>query len=366
MNKKRIVVKIGSSVIAPGGKLDARLVSSLVKDVLRVENNGYKIILVTSGAIACGLAKLNRKKRPQDTYELMAISSFGQILLMDIFNANFQQHKKMCAQMLLIWDDFNDRTRFNNIRKTIEKLLTMDIIPIINENDAVSFEEIGFGDNDRLSALVAEVAGAQQLIILSDVDGLLDGDVVVKEVCGISEDIRSLVKTHKKFLTVGGMDTKLQAVAQANLFGITARIVNGRLKRIISRTLKGEDIGTVFLPQAKIEKSRKRWIHSKQIRGRIYIDEGARDALLNKGRSLLSVGITEVTSGFRKGDAVMVLDENGDVLGCGLVNYDSDIFRGSTKKKLEREVIHRDNFVKAVQGCHFYPDTERKKTSSQD
>ena len=242
-----------------------------------------------------------------------------------------------------------------NIRKTIDKLLEMNIIPIINENDAVSYEEIGFGDNDRLSAMVADLIGAEQLVILSDVKGLLDGDKVVKEVNRIDERIDSLVRRQRKTHTAGGMDTKLQAAEKANLSGIKMRIAYGRERRVISRIVDGEEIGTLFIPSKEIEKSRKRWIQSKQIKGCITIDEGAKEALLNKGKSLLSVGIIGVSPGFRKGDAVMVADEHDCILGCGLVNYDSDIFEGTIKKRLEKEVIHRDNFVKVAEGWRYNP-----------
>ncbi|MCK4912561.1 MAG: glutamate 5-kinase, partial [Candidatus Omnitrophica bacterium] len=191
---KKIVVKIGSSVIAPKGKLDSSLVLQLVKDILLVEKKGYKVILVSSGAIACGLNQLKLKKRPKSIHTLMAISSLGQIILMDMFNNKFKKYKRNCAQILLTWDDFDIRQRYINISKTIVELLAINIIPIINENDVVSHEEIGIGDNDRLSAKVSDLIGAQQLIILSDIEGLLDGKRLVKEVARIDNNIRALVK----------------------------------------------------------------------------------------------------------------------------------------------------------------------------
>ncbi len=351
---KKIVVKIGSSVIAPRGELDSELVSRLVKDILLVEKKGYKVILVSSGAIACGLNRLKLKKRPKDTHTLMAISSLGQIILMDVFNAKFKKYKRMCAQVLLTWDDFDIRERFMNVRKTIERLLAIGAIPIINENDVVSHEEISIGDNDCLSALVADLVGAQKLIILSDIEGLFDGNKLVREVSQINHRIKALVKKQDKAHTKGGMDTKLEAATKANLSGIKTIIADGRKKDVISGIVKGEDIGTLFLPSQKIEKSRKRWIDNKQIKGTITIDNGAKDALLNRGKSLLAVGITEVTSGFNKGDAVMVVDEQGIALGCGLVNYGSDDFKGAKTKRLEKEAIHRDNFVKVARGWSYH------------
>lgn len=351
---KRIVVKIGSSVIAPKGRLDLKVVSCLVKDIFLAEKEGYKIILVSSGAIACGLNQLKLKKRPKDVHTLMSISSLGQIMLMDAFNAKFKKHKLMCAQILLTWDDFDIRERFMNIRKTIEKLLMIGAIPIINENDAVSHEEISIGDNDCLSAFVADLIRAEKLIILSDVEGLYDGSKLVREVAQINHKIKALVKKQDKTYTKGGMDTKLEAATKANLSGIKTIIADGREKNVILRIIKGENIGTLFFPCKEIEKSRKRWIDNKQVKGSITIDQGAKKALLEKGKSLLAVGITKVTSGFNKGDAVMVVDEEGVTLGCGLINYSSDVFKKVQGKHFEKEAIHRDNFVKVVCGWPYH------------
>ena len=356
---KKIVVKIGSSVIAPRGKLDSDLVSQLVKDILLVEEKGYKTILVSSGAIACGLNQLKLKNKPKNMHALMAISSLGQIILMDMFNAKFKNHKRICAQVLLTWDDFDNRKRYMNIRKTIEQLLAINAIPIINENDVVSHEEIGIGDNDRLSAFVADLIGAEQLIILSDIEGLLDGERLVKEVVQIDDKIKALVKKQDKAYTKGGMDTKLQAATKANLSGIRTVIANGRKKDVISGIINGQAIGTLFLPCQKVEKSRKRWIDSKQIKGIVIIDDGAKQALLDRGKSLLAVGIKRVEMNFNKGDAVVIIDSRGETVGCGLVNYNSDDLKSVKNKRFEKEVIHRDNFVKAVDGWVYHKNKPR-------
>ena len=352
---KKIVVKIGSSVIASEGKLDPQLISRIVKDILAVEKKGYRVILVSSGAIACGLGKLRQRRKPQDISSLTAISSLGQIILMDVFNEKFKKYRRVCAQILLTWGDFDDRKTFINIRQTIDKLLDMKIIPVINENDAISHEEIRVGDNDYLSALLADLIGAQQLIMLSDIEGLLDGERLVKEVRQIDERVEALVKKQTRTHTSGGMDTKLEAATKANLSGIRVRIADGRKKSVISRIVDGEQIGTLFVPLEKVERSRKRWIHSKKIKGSITVDEGAKEALLNKGKSLLGVGVVEATSGFRKGDAVAVVDSQGNVLGCGLTNYNSEDFSCAKGKKFDKEVIHRDNFVKSTKGWTYHP-----------
>lgn len=347
---KKIIVKIGSSVIAPGGHLDSALVSKIVKDILNAENQGVKVILVSSGAAACGLTNLGYKRRPQDIHSLMAISSVGQILLMDVFNAKFKRYGRKCAQMLFTWDDFEDRKRFKNMSKIIDKLLSMNIIPVINANDAISHEEIRFGDNDRLSARVADLVSAEQLIILSDVEGLLKEDKVVDVVHKIDSEIEALVKIEDKIYTSGGMHTKLEAAEIASFSGIMTRIAYGREKNIINRIITGEALGTLFIPSKKIEKARKRWIaFSKKIKGTIHIDDGAKDALMNKGKSLLGVGILKIEGDFKKDDAVNVTDTQGTILGRGLVNYGFNELN-LREKKLEKEVVHRDNFVNAVDG----------------
>ncbi len=343
---RKIVVKVGSSVIAPQGNLDSKLVGQLAKDVLLAERMGIKVILVSSGAIACGLHALGHKKKPADMHLLMAISSLGQIILMDEFNRQFKKLGLTCGQILLSWDDFEHRERFINIRKTIEHMLLLKAVPIINENDAVSSEEIKFGDNDRLSALVANLVEAEQLILLSDVEGLLDGKKVVKEVSGINAQILSLARIEDKTHTSGGMFTKLEAAKIATASGIKTTIACGRIKGIICHIAQGKTIGTLFLPASKKNKARKRWIaFSKKPKGAIIIDAGAKEAILNRKKSLLCVGIIRAERDFKRGDCVEVLDESRNILGCGLVNYSAQELINCRSKKFEKEAIHRDNFV---------------------
>ncbi|MCF7873764.1 MAG: glutamate 5-kinase [Candidatus Omnitrophica bacterium] len=350
---KTIVVKIGSSIIAPLGKVNQATVRSLVKDIFKVKKLGFNIVLVTSGAVASGLGALGYRRKPNNINSLMAISSFGQIILMDLFNKYFKQNKGRCAQVLLTWDDFNYRRRFLNIKKTLGKLFSLGVIPIVNENDVVSHQEIRWGDNDYLSALVADLIDAKQLILLSDVEGLFKGKELVKRVEKIDETIEALVEKQANTHTSGGMETKLEAATKATLSGIETKIVSGLRKNVISDVVKGKDIGTLFVPVKNRKKSRKRWIDSKQIKGSIVVDKGAKEALLNKGRSLLSVGISEVTQGFQKGDAVAIVDENNNIIGTGIVNYNwNDLGK---KKRLKKEVIHRDNFVKSVPGWSYHP-----------
>jgi len=364
---KKVVVKIGSSVIAPFGRLDSSLIDSIVEDIIKAEKTGVKVVLVSSGAIASGLNVLGYKRRPTDTHSLMAISSVGQIALMDIFNAKFKKSGRMCAQILLTWDDFDDRQRFMNIRKTIDKLMSMNIVPVINENDVISFQEIRFGDNDCLSALVADLVNADLLIMLSDVKGLLKEGELVNEVKEIDSSIASLARREDKVYTSGGMLTKLKAAKVATASGIKTVIAYGREKGVILNILNGKNIGTLFLPSQSKDRARKRWIaFSKKIKGRICIDDGAKDALLNRGKSLLGVGITAVERNFKKGDAVEVLDSQGKVAGCGLVNYSSQELEDAKKKGLKKEVIHRDDFVKASGNWHWDSCIISEKRAGKD
>lgn len=346
MNKNKIiVVKIGSSVIAPGGKIDPDLIAKIVGDILEVENKNYKVILVSSGALACGLKALGYKRRPQNIHSLMAISSFGQVILMDFFNESFKKRRKKCAQVLLTWDDFDIRERFINVYKTIDKLINMNILPVINENDAVSYEEIRLGDNDCISARVADLFQAKHLIILSDVKGLMQQNKVVGQVNCLNKDIFSLAKKEDKVHTSGGMMTKLEAAKIALAGGVHTTIAYGREKNVVQKIISGQRRGTLFLAQSRKHKARKRWIaFSKKVKGTLVVDDGAREAIINKGKSLLAVGITSYRGNFKQSDKVAVTDKDNNLLGYGISNYDKKDL--AENKVFKKEVIHRNDFVK--------------------
>ncbi len=345
---QRVVVKIGSSVLAPGGEIDKAFLRSFAKEVVHLEEKGTRTIIVSSGAIACGLKNLNYRRRPSELVSLMAIAAMGQIVLMDMYTKVFSRYGKRCAQILLTWDDFNDRKRYLNARNTINKLLEFKVIPVINENDTVSSEEIRFGDNDRLSALVSDLVGAKKLVILSDVDGLYGEDGVIDVVEHIDRRIMSLAKKEDSRFTTGGMVTKLEAAHVAALSGVETIVANGKKRGVLEKILiKKENVGTKFLPHGQVEKARKRWIaFSKRIKGKIYVDRGAAEAILSKGRSLLAVGITGFEGTFHKGDCVDIIDTDGNLIGRGLVNYSVQELENLKGKQFMREVIHRDNFVK--------------------
>jgi glutamate 5-kinase len=224
----------------------------------------------------------------------------------------------------------------------------MDIVPIINENDAVSYQEIRLGDNDCISARVADLLQAKHLIILSDVKGLMHQDKVIEQVTCLTKDIFSLAKKEDKIHTSGGMITKLEAAQIALAAGVHTTIAYGRQENVIQDIVKGEKVGTLFLAQARKHKARKRWIaFSKKVKGTLVVDAGARDAIINKGKSLLAVGIIDYQGDFKQSDKVAIVDVDNRLLGYGISNYNKkDLTRG---KKFDKEVIHRDNFVKITE-----------------
>ena len=344
---KKIVVKLGSSIIAPQGKLNEAMVKNIARDIVALEKKGIRTILVSSGAIACGLNTLKYKTRPQDIATLMALASLGQVMLMNVYSRQFAAYRKTCGQVLLTWDDFSERKRYLNARHTIERLLKLGVIPIINENDAVASEEIKFGDNDMLSALVSDLIGAQCLIILSNVEGLLRQNTLIPVVEKIDTGVMSLARKEDSIFTAGGMVTKLEAAKVSTSAGIKTVIAHGNTKGVISKIMSGEDVGTMFLPQKTITKAKKRWIaFSKRVKGKVYIDEGAKQAILERGKSLLACGIIKVEGKFQKHDAVEILDQRGTSVGCGLIEYTSHELENVKVRRFEREIIHRDNFVK--------------------
>ena len=344
---KRVVVKIGSSIIAPFGKIDIKIITQLAKDISYLKSKGVNLALVSSGAVACGLGSLGFRRRMKDLNTLMAAASLGQVMLMDIYAGIFKKYKISCGQILLTWDDFDNRRRYLNARATINKLFSLGVIPIINENDAISTEEIKFGDNDHLSALVADLIGADTLIILSDVEGLSHNGKIIRVVDDINENILKMAKKENKEYTCGGMFTKIQSAKIAVSAGIRTVIALGKKKGVIRDIANGYNVGTEFVPTKVISRSRKRWIaFGKLVKGKLYIDKGAQEAIINQGKSLLFVGVKKVEGKFVKADAVDVLNEEGVVLGRGLVNYSSQELKTKNRHQLKEEVIHRDNFAK--------------------
>lgn len=366
-NIKRVVVKVGSSTLSyPSGKMNINQMEQLVRQLANLRNSGREVILVTSGAQGAGIGKLGLGCKPKTIPEKQAIAAIGQGLLMHMYEKLFSEYGITVAQVLLTREDIMDRRRFLNARNAINALLQLEALPIINENDTIAVEEIKFGDNDTLSALVASLADAELLIMLSDIDGLYTGNPAINEgasliplVTDINEDIENLAGGSGTNLGTGGMVTKIQAAKIAMNSGFPMVIAHGREEKVITRIINGDPLGTLFIPRENRLHSKKRWIaFGSNIQGRVFIDEGAERALTEEGKSLLPTGIIGIEGEFDVGNTVSVCFENREI-GRGIVNYPSrDISRiqGKKTKDIKKilgykdfdEVIHRNNFVLSI------------------
>ncbi len=360
---QRVVVKVGSSTVSEGAHLNEAALDGLVHDLALVKQEGIEVILVTSGAIAAGWPQLGLKQRPNTLPHLQAAAAVGQIRLMAAYKDRFSNYGQRAASMLLTRDDFSNRERYTRMNDTMRALLHFGVIPIINENDTVAVDEIKVGDNDTLSAYVTNLAQAQLLIILSDQAGFYTADPrhnpnseLIHTVTTISDEIWQAAGTAGTTSGTGGMVTKLRAAEIVTSSGEMMVMAHGREPLVVTRLLKGELLGTLFLPQSRIS-GRKRWIaYSRPPKGRLIVDNGARDALVQGGKSLLPAGIRRVEGNFDYSDTVSCLTENGVEFARGLVNYNAvDIAKlaGKHTKDIENilgyrdydEIIHRDNLV---------------------
>lgn len=366
-NIKRLVVKVGSSTLShPSGKLNINQMEKLVREVADLRNSGREVILVTSGAQGAGIGKLGLKCKPKTIPQKQAMAAIGQGLLMHMYEKLFSEYGIVVAQVLLTREDIMDRKRFLNARNALNALLQLDAIPIINENDTIAVEEIKFGDNDTLSALVASLAEAELLILLSDIDGLYDTNPYVNEnavliplVTEINSEVERLAGGSGSDLGTGGMVTKLQAAKVAMNSGFPMIIAHGKEEKVVTRIISGEQVGTLFLPKENRLHSKKRWIaFGSNLQGKIFIDEGAEKALVAEGKSLLPTGITGFEGEFDIGNTVSVCCGCREI-GRGIVNYPSGdiaMIKGKKTKDIARilghkdydEVIHRNNFVLSV------------------
>lgn len=347
-NYKRVVVKIGSSLfVTEKNKLDTGLLEGLAGQISGLIKDGKEVVVVSSGAIVLGMSILKLASRPRELEYLQATAAVGQHELMHVYNRAFIGYGVNCAQLLLTWEDFSNRSRYLNAKNTLNTLLKLKCVPIVNENDTVSTEEIKFGDNDRLSALVSILTGADLLIILSDVDGLLDENKkVIRLVDKITGEIKSLACPTSKKTCVGGMVTKIEAARVAVDSGIPCVIANGGNKGIISVVANDPFVqGTLFLPKQKLLDAKKRWMaFGTKAKGKIVIDDGAKRALADK-KSLLAVGVVACEGNFCSGDIVSVCDKKNCEIARGKVGL---AFRELDKVKggrFPKEVIHRDNIV---------------------
>jgi glutamate 5-kinase len=362
-NIRRVVVKTGTSVLTDSkGLLSHQSVERIVADVADVIGEGKEVILVSSGSIAAGIREMELARRPQKMARIQAVAAVGQCVLMQEYFKAFKKIGLTCAQVLLTNDDLQDRGRHLNIRNTLNALLDSGVVPVVNENDTVSTEEIRFGDNDRLSALLTQLMGADLLVILSDVEGLLktesDGSKVRVSLVESDDQLaESYVWKGPSHLGTGGMKSKLIAARMLARVGDAMVIANGHSKGMLSDVLKGANVGTIFLPKTGKMAGRKRWIgYFVAPRGKVVVDEGARKALQDGKKSLLARGIQKVLGDFRPGDTVGICDPNEMEFGRGIVGYSSTDLEKVAGKKTEQiaailgkktpvEVIHRDNLV---------------------
>ena len=362
---KRIVVKVGSSILASVERgLHHDVFSHLAKEISELKRQGYEIVLVSSGAIAAGMEKLGYKTRPQSITHKQATAAVGQSRLMNIYENYFSRHQQMVAQILLTHDDLSHRRRFLNARNTLLTLLQLGIIPIINENDTVVVDEIKLGDNDNLSALITNLVEADLLIILTDIDGLFDADPRLNPhaqwiplVEDIDREIGGMAGETTGQMSVGGMVSKIQAAKKTARFGIPTVVALGTRNEVLHQILKGKEIGTLILPKMETLSSRKHWIaFNLKPQGDVMVDEGAKKAIVQKGKSLLPSGVVNVRGTFGRGDPISCLGPRGKEFARGLVNYSAvelERIKGFRSDQIETvlgykysdEVIHRDDLV---------------------
>lgn len=361
----RIIVKIGSSLLTQGGKgLDSNALSHWTDEIAGLWKAGRQVLLVSSGAVAEGMARLQWRQRPQHLNELQAAAAVGQSGLIQAYESNFQKHGLRTAQILLTHDDLSHRQRYLNARSTLSTLLKFGVVPIVNENDTVVIDEIRFGDNDTLGALVANLIEAELLIILTDQPGLYQQDPNINANASLIDQASTddphldiMAGGSRSGLGRGGMATKIRAARLAARSGTATVIAGGKESNVLSRILSGEPLGTFLIPNLERLDARKRWLVGHfQVKGRVILDQGATNALILQGKSLLPIGVKQVLGQFSRGDVIACVDENDKEIARGLVNYNAEEARrisGQPSHKIldilgyvdEPELIHRDNLV---------------------
>jgi len=354
---RRVVVKIGSKSIARGETPGSGRFVQVAAQVARARGRGQSVVLVSSGAIALGFERLGMKARPQTIALLQASAAAGQSQLMRAYEDAFAIHEIPVAQVLLTHTDLADRDRYLNARAALEALVGLGAVPIINENDTVSVEEIKFGDNDQLAGMVATLVGAELLVLLTDVEGLLDASGArVRVVADVSE-ATSLVRASTSDVGTGGMASKLASARAATKRGVPVVVADARDPEILDRIVRGEDVGTLFLPQGTAMASRKHWIgFTLKPRGAVLVDAGAAVAVSQGNKSLLPRGVVGVRGDFEAGDPVSIVGPEGNEVARGLARYDTrDVSRlaGAQTREIEArlgrpgsdEVVHADDLV---------------------
>lgn len=362
---QRWVIKIGSSLLTNDGEgLDLPLMQRWVDQMVALRQQGVEIIVVSSGAVAEGMGRLGWSERPQSLHSLQAAAAVGQMGLAQAWESRFQQHHVATAQILLTHDDLSDRTRYLNARSTLLTLLSYSVVPVINENDTVVTNEIRFGDNDTLAALVANLVVADRLVILTDQEGIYDADPrhnpnakLIREAFATDPNIKAVAGDTGGALGSGGMSTKVRAAVLAARSGAITHIASGRSPDVLAALANEEAPGTTLLPDTSVYNARKQWLAGHlQMRGTITVDAGAAKRLLRAGSSLLPVGVVSVEGDFHRGEMVACVTEDGDRIACGLSNYDvkeAQRIAGEKSSNIanilgymnEEELIHRDNLV---------------------
>jgi glutamate 5-kinase len=362
---RRLVVKVGSGLVTGGGRgLDLGALSRWAGEIAQLRQAGREVVLVSSGAIAAGMQRLGWERRPHALHELQAAAAVGQMGLIQAYESCFREHRLMTSQVLLTHDDLSDRKRYLNARSTLRTLLDLGVIPIINENDTVAADEIRFGDNDTLAALVTNLIEADVLVILTDQAGLYDRDPrkdgaakLVAEGRAGDPALEAMAGGSGSAIALGGMVTKVAAAKRAARSGAHTVIASGHEENVLARLARGERIGTQLVAERATLAARKQWLADHlQVRGSLTLDSGAVRAVTTQGKSLLPIGVTDVSGDFERGEAVSCLDDARREVARGLVNYSSAEARrilrtpsGEIEARLgyvdEPELIHRDNLV---------------------
>lgn len=362
---RKVLIKIGSGVLTGKDGLDLNIIDQLVEEMAGLKNfKGLHVVLVTSGAVASGKHRMGIARKLKSMPEKQAAAAVGQGRLMRVYSNAFGKHGINVAQMLLTMSDLTDRQRFINVRNTLTQLLEWGVVPIINENDTVAVDEIKFGDNDHLAAMMANTVGADLLINLTNTEGLYDRNPqtskkakLIRLVRDITPEIEAAATAESDPVGTGGMKSKIMAARKVTVCGIPYMIAPGKKRGILTELFAGKEIGTLFMPMTDCLNSKEHWIaFTLRARGKLVLDEGAKDAVLNKGKSLLPSGIVGVEGEFAPGDPVACVDEAGNQIAKGLVNYGSDEIRkirGLKTSKIEQvlgykhydEIIHRNNMA---------------------
>jgi glutamate 5-kinase len=362
---QRLVVKIGSALLTNNGAgLDRDAIDGWVEQIAQLLAQGKEIVLVSSGSIAEGIVRLGWKTRPESIHELQAAAAVGQMGLIQTYESSFKRFDRLTAQILLDHDDLANRQRYLNARSALQTLIQLNVVPIVNENDTVVTDEIRFGDNDSLAALVANLIDADLLVILTDKDGLYSANPdldpqaqLISEAMADDSALDALAGGSNSALGRGGMVTKLQAARLAARSGCNTVIVGGRNSGILTAVSEGAEVGTLLTASQQPLAARKQWLAGQlQVKGQLVLDAGAIKVLQQQGRSLLAVGVTQVKGQFTRGELVSCMDANGQEIARGLVNYNSDEatrIQGQSTERIaeilgyreDDELIHRDNMV---------------------